>query len=89
MTQAGHDYKNEAWKYIMPFFNRKPFETPVAVTFRIYRPRANGDIDAVNKLCLDVQEGIVFTNDELVMEQHNYKHYNKDNPRVEVEVWEL
>lgn len=62
--------------------------TAVVVSLRLYRPRKVGDIDNALKLILDAMQKTVYVNDSQIVELHVYRHDDKHNPRVEVEVSE-
>jgi len=44
------------------------------------------DIDAYLKILLDAAEGVVFDNDNQVTELHVFREYDKQNPRVEIQI---
>lgn len=60
----------------------------VTVSLHLYRPRKSGDIDNALKLILDAMQKAVYVNDSQIVELHVYRHDDKNNPRVEVEVSE-
>jgi crossover junction endodeoxyribonuclease RusA len=62
----------------------------VAVSVRFYfATKRKRDLDNQNKLVLDALTGIVYVDDSQVDELHLYRHYDKENPRIEVQVEEL
>jgi len=63
-----------------------PFAGPVAVYLHVYRPQKRGDLDNTQKVLLDALCGIAYGDDDQVVEIHAYRHDDKANPRVEVEV---
>lgn len=70
--------------YLLMGKQRFPAEVRVTIHFYFNRDR---DIDNSLKALLDVlQEGIIIRNDSLVTEMHVYKHSDKKNPRVELEL---
>lgn len=90
LTEVGRNYKSlvasqAAYSSValLPYFLA---DTLVGVTLNVYRPRKIGDIDNVVKLILDGMQDVVFPNDKQIIELHIYRHDDKDNPRVEVEV---
>jgi Holliday junction resolvase RusA-like endonuclease len=52
-----------------------------------YRPQRRGDLDNRIKVLADALQGILYSDDKQVSELHAYLHDDKQNPRVEVEVW--
>ncbi len=58
----------------------------VGLHVHVYRPRKRGDIDNVLKLAIDALTGYAFKDDDQVTELHAYRHEDKENPRVEIEV---
>lgn len=63
-----------------------PLAGPVMVSVNVFRPIRRGDLDNRIKVTLDVLRGYAFADDEQVVEIHAYRHDDKANPRVEVEV---
>lgn len=47
------------------------------------------DIDNYSKLMLDACSRIVWEDDNLIHEMHSFKRYDKENPRIELELFEL
>lgn len=47
------------------------------------------DIDAYLKILLDSMEGIVYLNDNQINAMHVFKEYDKENPRIDIQIlWE-
>lgn len=65
----------------------RPIEGDVAFEMRLYRPRKCGDVQNYNKVLLDALEGWAYENDKQISEFHAYRYDDKDNPRVEVQIW--
>lgn len=63
-----------------------PFDGPVALTVRLYRPQKSGDLDNRLKVLCDALNGHAWHDDKQVEEIHAYRYDDKANPRVEVEV---
>jgi Holliday junction resolvase RusA-like endonuclease len=63
-----------------------PLTEDVAVTMHLYRPTRRGDLDNRIKVALDALQGIAFDDDKQVVEIHAYRHDDKNEPRLEVEV---
>lgn len=65
----------------------RPFTGDVAVYVHVYRSNALQDLDNYDsKALLDALHGVMFHNDRQVVERHSWRHDDKANPRVEVEV---
>jgi crossover junction endodeoxyribonuclease RusA len=64
----------------------RPFAGPVAVYLHVYRARKAGDLDNSAKVLLDALQGVAYNDDAQIVELHLYRHDDKANPRVEVEV---
>jgi Holliday junction resolvase RusA-like endonuclease len=64
-----------------------PFDGDVAVYVHVYRARKIGDLDNLaGKTLLDALNGVMFHDDDQVVELHSFRRDDKANPRVEVEV---
>lgn len=71
-----------------PMRSRQPFTKPVACEFTVYYVSRRSDLDT--SLMRDIlQEAGVYLNDRQIEEVHEYKHFDKTNPRVEILVYEL
>lgn len=68
---------------------RHPFRGPVAVTMHWYRGRKSGDLDNRLKCAQDSLNAIAWADDRQVVELHAYRHEDKANPRLEVEIHEV
>ena len=65
----------------------RPFDGDVAVYVHVYRARADQDLDNYSsKTVLDSLNGVLFHDDIQVVELHSWRHDDKENPRIEVEV---
>ena len=61
----------------------------IRLTIRLYfGTKRTVDFDNFNKLFLDSLEGIVFVNDSQIQIATISKHYDKENPRIEVDIHE-
>jgi crossover junction endodeoxyribonuclease RusA len=58
-----------------------------AVSFSVYRPRKSGDLDNYTKVMLDALKGVLYDDDEQVIEIHAKRFDDKENPRVVFEAW--
>jgi len=59
---------------------------PVAVTVTWYRGAKRGDLDNRLKVVLDAMEGVLYENDNQIVELHAYRIDDKGNARMDVEV---
>jgi crossover junction endodeoxyribonuclease RusA len=64
----------------------KPTSGPIAYTANVYRPLKSGDLDNRLKVLGDALTGFAWVDDKQVVELHAYRHDDKDNPRVEMEI---
>ena len=85
VSEEAKNYKaGVAWKALHQ--RMVPFAGPVAVYVNVYRSRKAGDLDNYNKVLLDALKGVAYSDDDQVVELHAWRHDDKDNPRVEVEI---
>lgn len=68
---------------------REPLAGDVVLSIRLYRPQRRGDVDNYLKVMLDSLNGIAWHDDDQVVELHVYRHDDRKNPRVEIEVNEI
>lgn len=66
----------------------EPMTGQVAITLHVYRKQKSGDLDNRIKVLLDSLRGVVYEDDSQVVEIHAYRHEDKHDPRVEIEVQE-
>lgn len=67
-------------------FKGKPLEGPLKVSVALYwDDKRKHDVDNIKSL-LDALTGIVWTDDGQIVDLHTCKFYDKDQPRVELEV---
>ena len=59
---------------------------PVAILMRVFRKIKSGDLDNRIKVVLDSLRGIVYQDDKQVVEIHAFRHDDRDNPRVEIQI---
>lgn len=65
----------------------KPLKSRVALNILLYfGDKRKRDIDAYLKILLDSMEGIVYEDDNQIVEMHVFKEYDKENPRVVIGV---
>lgn len=78
--EVGWFFRQEGWV---------PLRGAVGVNIRIYRARRSGDIDGFLKILLDAMQGHAFEDDSQIVELHAFRFDNKDNPHVDVIVWQV
>jgi Holliday junction resolvase RusA-like endonuclease len=65
-------------------------DTDLVVICELYfGDKRKRDVDNFNKLWLDALEGIVYKNDSQVQQLTIRKLYDKDNPRIELQVYSI
>lgn len=70
-------------------FKQKILAGPVQVGMKIYfGTKRKCDIDNFNKLVFDALSGVVWRDDSQIEELHIKKLYDKENPRVELLIYE-
>lgn len=67
-------------------WNKPPLEGPVSLMATIYYQSRRSDLD--ESLLMDLLEGVCYLNDRQIEHKNIWKKFDKDNPRVEVEVVE-
>jgi Holliday junction resolvase RusA-like endonuclease len=65
-----------------------PYEGPVRIIAKFYMgTRRRKDLPNAGKLEFDALNGIVYEDDSQIMKIESEKIYDKENPRVEIEVY--
>lgn len=87
LTKEGKATKHAISMEILAQRNFEPHSTPVALNIIFYfgNNRKN-DIDNRLKALLDCLTGVIYEDDSLVTEMHIFKEYDKENPRVELQI---
>jgi len=90
MTAAGKALK-EAYQWeARGQFHGAPLSTPLSVTVRLfYATKRKADWDNAHKLWQDALSGIVWEDDSQIVEAHVFKGYDKERPRIELEIVEV
>jgi crossover junction endodeoxyribonuclease RusA len=83
VSASARAYKEEVGWMIKPKV-KDPLSGDVYVKVRIFRPRKSGDLDNSLKVLLDAMKGIVFVDDDQVVEIRANRFDDKANPRAEV-----
>ena len=64
----------------------EPLTGPVTLTVTWFRKIRRGDLDNRLKVLLDALNGVLYVDDDQVVEIHAFRKDDRLNPRVEVEV---
>lgn len=89
VSQEAKAYKAECGWMAKSQMDCEPLTGDVAVSVRWFRPARRGDLQNRQKIFLDALQGIAYVDDKQVAELHMYRDYDKANPRIEVEIWEV
>ena len=84
VTDEAKAYKAEL-RYMLNSYI--PTNELVAVNFSVFRPRKKGDLDNYNKVMFDALQGLIYKNDDQIVEIHSFRKDDKHNPRVELLVY--
>lgn len=84
-TDEARTYNNDVTS-LLNQLDIECFDGNVRVIAHVYRPRKSGDLDNRLKVLLDSLEGHVYKNDKQITAIHAYRHDDKNNPRVEIEI---
>ena len=69
-------------------WKKPPIETEIEVTIKIYLgTKRKADWDNFHKLSMDALNGIVWVDDSQIQRAIVEKFYDKENPRIEVEIY--
>lgn len=88
MTTKGHEIK-EAYQWeAKSQWKAPPIESELRVRATLFfGTKRKADVDNFNKLWLDALSGIVWLDDSQIVELTTRKGYDKEAPRIEVEVF--
>lgn len=87
MTKQGTDRKQEYIIEAKQQWKKQPLENSLSVAVDFYfGDKRKRDIDNFNKLWMDALEGIVYKNDCQIEELVIKKDYDKENPRIEINI---
>ena len=96
--RSGHLYPSEEAKVFkkqvklvagVAMANQFALRGPLAVTIRLYRPQASGDLDNFLKQPLDALQGVVYENDKQIIRLLAERFDDGINPRCEVDIEQL
>jgi len=83
-SQVARDYKR-AVSLLIP---RQVMSGEVCLNISVYRARKIGDLDNYLKIMLDALKGILYHDDNQIIEIHSFRYDDKANPRVILVAWE-
>ena len=83
MTKEGKDLKEQYKWEMMAQYRGKPNITEVEIKL-YFGDKRKRDIDNFNKLILDAGTGILWKDDSEITKLTITKHYDKNNPRIEL-----
>lgn len=86
-SEAAKEYQNTAG-WLAKSQGVEVMSGAVGIRLTVYRKQKSGDLDNYAKCLLDSLRGIAYQDDKQVVELHLYRRDDKQNPRVEVEIWE-
>jgi crossover junction endodeoxyribonuclease RusA len=66
-----------------------PVTGPIQLRVDVFRPWQKGDLDNFLKVVLDALQRWAYVNDNQIVTIHAYRHDDKHNPRVEIDVQEV
>lgn len=77
------DYKKQAKKQ----WRKQPLQGELDLTINLYfGTKRKSDWDNFHKLSCDALTGIVYVDDNQVQSALVHKHYDKANPRIEIDI---
>lgn len=87
MTQVAKNYKLSSAKQARLQYKGEPIEDKLEVTYYYYFPdRRVRDHLNLNKGLNDALNGIVWNDDKQIVVSHHYEKYDKEDPRVELNI---
>lgn len=90
MTAAGKALKASYQEQVRHQWKNTAHEGTVALYIKVYYgDKRKHDIDNGNKILFDSLTGIVFKDDSQIEQLGITKYYDKEDPRVEIEVLDL
>lgn len=88
VSEEARDFKREAaWMAVLA--GVECLEGNVKITLRVYRPARRGDLDNSIKVLIDALRGIVYNDDDQIVELHALRFDDKTDPRVVVKLESL
>ena len=79
-----------SWQAKAQWAGRPMLDKPFGMRVKLFhKTKRKQDVDNFGKILGDSLNRLCYTDDNLIHELHITKHYDKDNPRIEVEFFEL
>lgn len=89
ITKLGRQLKNSYIAQLTLQHEGEPISEAVEAHITLYfGDKRKRDWDNFHKLSMDALEGIVLVNDNQIQVAHVFKDYDKENPRIEIEISE-
>ena len=90
MSADGKELKADYIKQLAKQWKQEPIKTELSVSYVLYfGDKRKRDIDNHLKIIQDSLSGIVFEDDSQIKEMYVRKEYDKELPRVDIEIMEL
>lgn len=90
MSKDGKDLKTSYTAQAVEQYKGKPLEKDLSVLITLYHgTHRKSDIDNFNKILFDSLTGTTWVDDSQIMSLTIVKSYDKERPRVEIEINEL
>lgn len=90
MTKEGKDLKESYQWQAKSQWKRKMLTGDLEIIIRLYfGTKRKADWDNFNKIVGDSLSGIVYKDDSQIVRATVEKYYDKQNPRIEIEVFDL
>lgn len=90
MTAKGKTLKESYQWQAKQQWRSKPLKCPITVVIDTYHDNhRKNDWDNFHKLSMDALTSIVYEDDSQIEQAIVSKHYDKENPRIEIEIIEI
>lgn len=90
MTAEGKAIKEDYTWQAKSQWRQPLLDVPFGMNVYFYHgTKRKQDIDNYLKLAFDSCSRVVWSDDNLIYEMHSYKRYDKENPRIEFEIFTI
>lgn len=87
LSKLGKDLKEDYQRQIKKQYKDKPLKEELSIVIRTYHgTKRKSDWDNFHKLSMDSLTGLVYEDDGQIVKATVEKFYDKDNPRIEIEL---